>query len=528
MTILTTFLVSVIILLGYGPVFSAGILNIRHFSAPDSTRVVIETTEGLSYSSEQSAGRVSLLFPTGTLAERIPRELTLMKSGVNRITAAASAGGSLVEVFLLEGTAVKVFKLQAFEGRPERVVIDVVCPEVENQLADERQTLRSQLKKRIIVIDPGHGGDDPGAVGKRGTQEKDVVLEIGKRLKEILDREEGFRAFLTRDGDYYVPFKKRMKIARDLNADLFLSIHTDASTNRRASGSSVYTLSTGGAVSEASRILARKENLADIVGGIPEGELIPEDSTPIILDMLQNNTINTSKNFGASLLSRLGEGFALKYSSVQEAPFVVLKLPEIPAVLIETLFISNPLEERRLRNKDVQNAFARKIAQTVTEFFSGQDAAFRPAKATAAKREEVPLPGREEIPQSKASPSPGKEDPLEMLTIGQGVHRKEPQRTTKGATAAIDRDKAEIRKKKPAPPEQRAGHLKARGKAASPNVKAKSHLVKKGETLERIALRHQTSIRELARINGIKKGAPIHPNQRLKLPEKNPLPKRAG
>lgn len=159
-----------------------------------------------------------------------------------------------------------VFKLKKFLEKPDRVVIDIGLPDVEKREREERQQIKTSRKDKIVIIDPGHGGDDPGAVGKGGTYEKTVVLDIGRRIRDILNGAGGFRAFLTRDEDYYVSFKKRLRIAREYGADLFLSVHADAARNRDARGSSVYCLSMGGASSEAARLLARKENLADIIG----------------------------------------------------------------------------------------------------------------------------------------------------------------------------------------------------------------------------------------------------------------------
>jgi len=155
------------------------------------------------------------------------------------------------------------------------------------------------------VIDPGHGGEDPGAVGKNGTYEKNVVLAISREIKKSIHKMPGYRAILTRDGDYYVSFSKRLSIARQAGASLFISVHADAARNRQAKCSSVYCLSTGAASNEAAKLLANNENLSDIIGGVPNGEG-NNQSDEIILNMFQTNTINLSKTFAVDLLDQIG------------------------------------------------------------------------------------------------------------------------------------------------------------------------------------------------------------------------------
>jgi N-acetylmuramoyl-L-alanine amidase len=180
----------------------------------------------------------------------------------------------------------------------------------------------------------------------------------------------GYRAVLTRDGDYYVSFDKRMRTAKNLNASLFISVHADAARNRNAKGSSVYCLSTGAATSEAAKLLAKNENLSDIIGGVPNGEGKP-DSDQILLNMFQTNTINLSRIYAGTLMNQLDKVNCLKYKNVQEAPFKVLKLPDIPAVLIETAYISNGEEERLLMSGNFQKKLALAVASSVKEYLSG-------------------------------------------------------------------------------------------------------------------------------------------------------------
>jgi len=200
------------------------------------------------------------------------------------------------------------------------------------------------------------------------------VLSIGREIKKAINKIPGYRAVLTRDGDYYVSFKKRLQKAKDLGASLFISVHADAARNCSAKGSSVYCLSTGAASNEAARLLARNENLSDILGGVPDSEGNNE-SNQIIMNMFQTNTINLSKIYAGILMKHLGAVNCLKYKSVQEAPFRVLKLPDIPAVLVETAYISNPEEERLLKKPKFQKTLAATITSSVAEYLSGTAAA---------------------------------------------------------------------------------------------------------------------------------------------------------
>nr|WP_183325756.1 N-acetylmuramoyl-L-alanine amidase [Halomonas cerina] len=205
----------------------------------------------------------------------------------------------------------------------------------------------------IIAIDAGHGGEDPGAIGPNGTREKDVVLDMAQRLARRVNETEGFRAVMIRDGDYYVGLRQRTEIAREQKADFFVSIHADAFKSPRPHGSSVYALSQRGATSETAKWLATSENSADLIGGV-DGNLSLDDKDEVLrgvlLDLTMTATLNDSLAIGGQVLDRLGRVNRLHKSRVEQAGFVVLKSPDIPSLLVETGFISNPDEERRLRD----------------------------------------------------------------------------------------------------------------------------------------------------------------------------------
>jgi len=218
-----------------------------------------------------------------------------------------------------------------------------------------------------IVIDPGHGGEDPGARGRLGTREKDVTLMIARRLKELVDAAPGMRAIMTRDGDYYLSLQARVDKARRVKADLFVSIHADSCTRCNAHGSSVFALSERRATSEAARWLAKSENDADLIGGV---NLDVKDKylAQTLLDLSQTATIDRSLRLGNAVLDQLGQISALHSGHVEQAGFAVLKSPDVPSILVETAFISNPTEEKRLRDDAYQEKIARAIFEGIKRY----------------------------------------------------------------------------------------------------------------------------------------------------------------
>lgn len=224
-----------------------------------------------------------------------------------------------------------------------------------------RKEVELGFKKRplLIVIDPGHGGKDPGAIGEKGTKEKDIVLTIAKKLADLINQRPNMRAILTREGDYYVTLQDRLLMARKGKADLFIAIHADAHFNSHASGASVYSLSQHGATSIAARWLASRENHSEL-GGVDLEDLEDQSHSlrSMLIDMAQTQTTKDSLRWGTLMLESLEDVTKLHYSRVERAPFLVLKSPDIPSLLVETGFISNSKEELRLRNKEYQNKIA--------------------------------------------------------------------------------------------------------------------------------------------------------------------------
>ncbi len=235
--------------------------------------------------------------------------------------------------------------------------------------APARKARGAPVRPIIVAVDAGHGGDDSGARGPSGTNEKDVTLAIARKLKERIDREPNMRAVLIRDGDYFIPLQMRVQKARRINADLFVSVHADAFIKPHARGSSVFALSERGATSVAARWLAKRENDADLIGGV---NLDVKDPylKQTLLDLSQTATINDSLKLGKAVLSELGEINTLHKSSVEQAGFAVLKAPDIPSILVETAFISNPEEEGKLRSDPYQGKMAEAIVQGIKRYFA--------------------------------------------------------------------------------------------------------------------------------------------------------------
>lgn len=223
-------------------------------------------------------------------------------------------------------------------------------------------------RKIIVVIDPGHGGKDPGAAGKHGTREKNVVLAIARKLQAQINAEPGFKAILTRRGDYYIGLRRRLVLAHHYKADMFVAIHADAYLHRRAHGASVYALSERGATSEAARWIAKKENESEFVGGL---DLADKDYLvrSVLIDLSQTHTIGVSLQMGQEMLYELSQFATLHHPGVEQAAFVVLKSPDIPSLLVETGFLSNPTEERNLTNAHYQYKIAIAVKRGIKKYF---------------------------------------------------------------------------------------------------------------------------------------------------------------
>ncbi|MCZ4065945.1 N-acetylmuramoyl-L-alanine amidase [Oxalobacter aliiformigenes] len=260
--------------------------------------------------------------------------------------------------------------VQVVASTPKKSIID--APSRKTALAEEplKDAGKMQLKRMVtIVVDPGHGGEDSGAIGARGSKEKDVVLAIGKRLKAKIEQQPNMRVVMTRNADFFVPLGTRVQKARAVQADLFISIHADAFVQPTARGSSVFVLSEKGASSTAARWLAKRENAADLIGGV-NIKKHDRQLASVLLDLSTTAQIKNSMKLGNAVLNEMGGINRLHKGSVEQAAFAVLKAPDIPSILVETAFISNPEEEAKLNNDAHQENIANAILNGVKKYFA--------------------------------------------------------------------------------------------------------------------------------------------------------------
>ena len=350
--------------------------SLRYWTAPDHTRMVFDVSQSLSHQvfMLDNPPRLVIDINNARLTKRL-KQPAKNNPFFSRVRSAQRNKQDLrVVVDLKKPVNPKSFSLKPSKQYGHRLVVDLYNKTSSKvfgkrkQKASVTKTVKHNARDIIIAVDAGHGGDDPGARGPRGTQEKKVVLDIAKRLARLIDRQPGMKAVLVRKGDYYINLRKRMQIARKAKADLFVSIHADAFKNPKVRGASVFTLSRRGASSEAARWLAKHENAADLVGGV---NLVEMDDTlaSVLLDLSQTATKEASRKVAHNVLKELKPVGHLHKNSVQKARFVVLKSPDIPSILVETAFISNPTEEQKLRNSRHQQKIARAVFKGILNYF---------------------------------------------------------------------------------------------------------------------------------------------------------------
>lgn len=348
------------------------ISGVQNWSAPDHTRVVLDVSGKIPYKFFFLDNPFRFVIDLKDTVSSFPNDNITVNDGVvNQIRFGNFEKDVLRVVFdLVQPTEAKIFTIEKLPGKPYRLVIELSRPDLKDIAAKDRVKINTELKskKKIIVIDPGHGGEDPGAIGPGKTFEKEIVLAFARGLKKFFDEKEGYQAFLTRNGDYFLPLSERVKIAEDYGAKLFISIHADSNHRKRTRGSSVYCLSLKGASDEATRCLAEKENASDLIGGIILTE--NDDLNFTLLDLALTNNINTSLRFGALVLREIRKVHPIKFEQPKQAGFRVLKTTEIPSVLIELGFISNPSEERLLKQRDFQANVAQAIFFASDQFFA--------------------------------------------------------------------------------------------------------------------------------------------------------------
>ena len=382
-----------------------GILAVRVWPAVDYTRVAIEHSEPLKYTHFTVENPDRLVVDLegiefNSVLEGLANKIAPDDPNIKLLRAGRYKPGVVRLVMELKNKVKpQVFVLPPVGEYGHRLVLDVYPlepPDPLLMLLERNETMLSEMGVQIekapgknteikaekprqgkpvvdrmvtITLDPGHGGEDPGAVGAAGSYEKNVTLAVAKRLKAKIDAEPNMRAVLTRDTDYFVPLHVRVQKARRVRSDLFISIHADAFIRADANGSSVFALSESGASSSAARYLAQKENAADLIGGV-NIDVKDRMLARTLLDLSQTATISDSLKLGKSVLGELSGINRLHKASVEQAGFAVLKAPDIPSILVETAFISNPEEERRLNDDAYQDKMAEAIISGVRKYFA--------------------------------------------------------------------------------------------------------------------------------------------------------------
>jgi N-acetylmuramoyl-L-alanine amidase len=353
------------------PAFAVDVRGVRVWAGPDNTRVVVDLSGGAQHSLSvlHNPERV-VLDVRGAHLSKGARRPPAGAGAVKQVRMSRNPSGNLrVVLDLSRPTQAKSFLTRPNAHYGYRLVIDLgaVAPARADKPIKAKHA-PADARDLIIAVDAGHGGEDPGAIGKNGTREKDIVLAIARELAGRINAEPGMRAMLTRNGDYFVPLRDRMRRARAQQADLFVSIHADSIRDRSIDGSSVYILSQRGATDEASRWLAERENASDLIGGV---SLDDKDDVlaSVLLDLSQSASLNASQVAAERVLHSLTQAGEVRKHEVQQARFMVLKSPDIPSMLVETAYISNPQEELRLRTPAQQARLAAAIHHGVHDYF---------------------------------------------------------------------------------------------------------------------------------------------------------------
>ncbi|MDQ6987745.1 MAG: N-acetylmuramoyl-L-alanine amidase [Mariprofundaceae bacterium] len=365
------------------------IKDARFWTAPDHTRAVLDITSMVEYRAFRLHGpeRVVVDIKGAVLKTRLD---TFAKD--DPVLAAVRYGkpkpGTLRLVMdVREKVQIRTFLLKPMHGKPYRLVIDLMRAEKKPKKALTKSA--GSRKSIVIVVDAGHGGEDPGASGPNRIREKNITLAVAKQFARAINATPGMRAVLTRHGDYFVGLKKRVRLARKAKADLLISIHADAVKQRNVSGASVYTLSEKGASDRVAALLAHKENSSDAVGGVMPGEVADPLVNRILADLIKRDSLNSAEMLAEQILKKLGKVGPIKYAVPKHARFVVLTAAEIPSVLVELDYISNPKRERLLRTGKHQKRLATALLDASRSFLRQQGrlprstAVNRPPKRTA-------------------------------------------------------------------------------------------------------------------------------------------------
>jgi len=357
----------------------ANVQGMRLWHAPESSRLVFDLEHNAEHKifPLSSPSRLVIDIDDAKLLASL-KDLPTSTGPIKKVRWGTRGKKDLrIVLDLREDVEPKSFPLPPNQQYGHRLVVDLYpkrsgarTVEVSKPIIDDKSSTRGK-RDIVIAIDAGHGGEDPGAIGHGGIYEKRVVLAIAKKLESMLKKEKGFRPKLIRTGDYYVGLRERTKRARESNADLFISIHADAFSSPKAKGASVFALSQRGATSEAARWLADKENSSDLIGGVGGVSLDDKEDVlaGVLLDLSMTASLSVSLDLGQTVLNNMGGVSKLHKRRVEQAGFAVLKSPDIPSVLIETGFLSNPSEAKKLKTSRYQATMAKAIFKGIKQYF---------------------------------------------------------------------------------------------------------------------------------------------------------------
>jgi N-acetylmuramoyl-L-alanine amidase len=376
---------------------AATIHDVRLWTAPDHSRLVFDLDHSISYDLFRlhNPERIVVDMRHTRLGTKSIDSLPLPDPVIQDIRHGAPSPDVLrVVVDVKEKVQPRSFLLKPMQGKPYRLVVDLLRPEK----GDRNQspiTAQSTSHEVVIAVDAGHGGEDPGATGPHGLQEKVVTLAVAKALARDIDAHPGMHAFLTRTGDYYVPLEERVRLAVRAHADLFISIHANSSRDHYVKGASVYMLSEKKASDKVAQILADKENAADAIGGVMPQEVQDPVVNEILVDLKKRESLNSAQILAKDILHDLGKIEPIKYPKAKSARFVVLTEPRMPSVLVELDFISNPRRERLLRETRYRKKLARALSQASLTFLKqeGRLVVAKRKSPRAANRTYVVKPG---------------------------------------------------------------------------------------------------------------------------------------
>lgn len=547
------FVVMLLLWLVVLPASATTVDGARLWRAPDHTRLVLDMSDDASH-------KLFLLDNPARMVVDIKRtrkntsfdKLNLSKTPIKRIRSAVRNQKDLRLVFdLKESVKPRSFFLAPNKDKPHRLVIDLYDKKGSQSSSPKQKASTSQASKEnvttkkavsretanikhprrdiIIVVDAGHGGEDPGAIGPGGIREKVVVLDIAKRLTKLINSTRGYKAILTRTGDYFLPLRKRRDRARKERADLFVSVHADAFKSPQANGASVYALSQKGATSESARFLAQKENETDLIGGVGDVSLDDKDAVlrSVLVDLSITATVGSSLDIGKYVLQDMGKIARLHKKQVEQAGFLVLKSPDVPSILVETGFISNPKEAKRLATKSYRQKMAESIYKGIYDYFNRKP----PAGSYIAWKKSG---GRDTEFQASQLPKPAADKSVSRKTtsISKEAASNKTTRTIPLTHKVVNGDslstigqkyRVSVTKLKKLNKLKnnniRIGQvLVISQKTEASQVAYQTHKVTNGETLSEIALRYKTSVNAIRRLNKMSALSIIRIGQTLKIP----------